>query len=66
MFFCIRVLCLLLGTPNSKHGDPTTKNYLRCLLLGGGAEFSNRGKGLIPPNYGYFSIVLIHFFRVYI
>ena len=39
----IRVLCLLLGTPNTKY-LPITNNYLRCLLFGG---FSNRGKGLV-------------------
>ena len=39
MFFCIRVLCLLLGTPNSKHETlilKTSKNHPRCLSLGGG------------------------------
>ena len=30
--------------------DPNTKNYLRCLLLGGG--FSNRGKGLLEIGFG--------------
>ena len=35
MVFYIEVLCLVLGTPNTKY-PPITKNYLRCLLLAGG------------------------------
>ena len=36
-------LILLIGFPNNKY-RPNTKNYLRCLLMGG--TFSIRGKGL--------------------
>ena len=52
MCFNSRVLCLLLGTPNTKY-PPITKNYLRCLLLGG---VSNRGKGLLIC--GAFTLVI--------
>ena len=48
MSFYIKVLCLLLGTL-ILNTTPITKNYLRCLLLGGG--FSNRGKGLLSTLY---------------
>ena len=42
--FIIKGLILfLLGFPNNKY-LPNTKNYLRCLLIGG--TFSIRGKGL--------------------
>ena len=41
--FMIKGLILLIGIPNNKY-HPNTKNYLRCLLIGG--AFSIRGKGL--------------------
>ena len=34
----IKVLNLLIGFPNNKY-PPNNKNYLRCLLFGGGVEY---------------------------
>ena len=44
LVFILKGFNLLIGFPNNKY-PPNTKNYLRCLLIGG--TFSIRGKGLL-------------------
>ena len=55
LVFIIKILNLLIGFPNNKYHH-NNKNYLRCLLFGGG--FSIRGRNYSIDATWYF--ILYH------